>query len=138
MRGYTIKVFLFDTSLLRRNLLESPLGISHFSYPSLFKQWKPFSVFAKPDINSRGVGRIRDSYENPRRSQPLQCLYQALQIRKKVFYCFYKLTFPRKNPKLFVMALIKRGNHTSHAESVIVLQKRCFPKYGFFSLKISA
>ena len=24
------------------------------------------SVFAKPDINMRGVGRIRDSYANPR------------------------------------------------------------------------
>ena len=28
-----------------------------------------FPVFAKPDINTRGVGRIRDSYANPRRSR---------------------------------------------------------------------
>ena len=41
-------------------------------------------------------------------SYPLECLYPALQIREKIFYCFYKLTFPRKNAKLFVMALIKR------------------------------
>ena len=35
-------------------------------------------------------------------SQPLSCLYQAMQIQeKKVFYCFYKLTFPRKNATLF-------------------------------------
>ena len=80
-----IKVFLFHTSLLRRNLLEPPLGLSHFSYPSLFKQWKTFLAFAKPDINARGVGRIRDSYANPTRSQPLECLYQALQIREKSF-----------------------------------------------------
>ena len=33
--------------------------------------------------------------------------------RKKVFYCFYKITFPRKNAKLFVMALIKREILTS-------------------------
>ena len=41
-----------------------------------------------PCINTRGVGRCK--------------------LRKKVFYCFYKITFPRKNVKLFVMALIKR------------------------------
>ena len=44
-------------------------------------------------------------------SQPLECLYQAMQIQeKKFFYCFYNinLTFPRKTVKLFiVMALIK-------------------------------
>ena len=34
-----------------------------------FKQQKTFSVFAQPDINTRGVGRIRDSYANPRRSR---------------------------------------------------------------------
>ena len=34
--------------------------------------------------------------------------------RKKVFYCFYKINFPRKNAKLFVyMALIKREIPTS-------------------------
>ena len=27
-----------------------------------------FSVFAYPDIDTRGVGRIRDSYANPRRN----------------------------------------------------------------------
>ena len=44
-------------------------------------------------------------------SQPLKCLYQAMQTQEKNFsfgYCFYKITFPRKNVKLFVMALIKR------------------------------
>ena len=25
-------------------------------------------------------------------SQPFECLYQAMQTRKKVFYCFYKIT----------------------------------------------
>ena len=33
------------------------------------------------------------------------CSYQAMQIQEKNFYCFYKLTFPKK--KMFVMALIK-------------------------------
>ena len=39
-----------------------------------------FPVFAYPDINTRGVGRILDSHENPR--QPLSCLYQAKKRRK--------------------------------------------------------
>ena len=34
-----------------------------------------------------------------------ECSYQAMQIQEKNFYCFHKLTFPRK--KIFVMALIK-------------------------------
>ena len=34
-------------------------------------------------------------------SQCLECLYQAIcKHRKKVFYCFYKMTFPTKNAKL--------------------------------------
>ena len=35
------------------------------------------------------------------------------KYRKKGFYCFYKLSFPRKNAKLFVMALINREILTS-------------------------
>ena len=67
---------------------------------------------------------------------------------KNVFYCFYKVTVrKKKNTKLFVMALIKREILTAREvlekkycarQSVLVLQKRCFPKYGFFSLKMSA
>ena len=48
-----------------------------------------FPVFAQPDINTRGVGRILDSYTNPRRIvsglnnylkffQPLLCLYGTM------------------------------------------------------------
>ena len=48
-----------------------------------------FPVFAQPDINTRGVGRILDSYANPHNSleftQPLSSLYQAIQTRKNVF-----------------------------------------------------
>ena len=51
-----------------------------------------FPVFAYPDINTQGVGIIRDSYatrdeveglHNCREFfQPLSCLYQAMQTRK--------------------------------------------------------
>ena len=66
-----------------------------------FKQQKTFSVFAQPDINTRGVGRIRDSYANPRRTVENSPSASRVNIRlckhrKKVFYCFYKITFPRK------------------------------------------
>ena len=34
-------------------------------------------------------------------SQRLECLCQVMQTqKKKVFYCFYKITLPRKNAKL--------------------------------------
>ena len=59
---------------------------------------------------------------------------RAMQHRKKVFYCFYKLTFQWKNAKFFIMALNEREILTCHE----VLLKRGFPKYGFFSLKMSA
>ena len=45
-------------------------------------------------------------------SQHLECLYQAMQTQGKSFF-LYKITFPRKNGKLFVMALIEREILTS-------------------------
>ena len=67
--------------------------------------------------------------------------------RKKVFYCFYKTTFPRKKAKLSCLEhwlkekflpVAKSCTQSLYVQSVFVLQKRCFPKYGFFSLKMSA
>ena len=48
-------------------------------------------------------------------SQPQECLVSdyANTYRKNVFYCFYELTYPRKNADLFIMALIKREILTS-------------------------
>ena len=36
---------------------------SVISFHVLFNQSKTFSVFAQPDINTRGVGRVIDSYD---------------------------------------------------------------------------
>ena len=44
---------------------------------------------------------------------PWSVYIRLCKHRKKVFYCFYKITFPRKNAKLFVMAMIKRRILTS-------------------------
>ena len=62
-----------------------------------------FPVFAWPDINKRGVGRHLDSLfvmkthdfvsglHNCREfSQPLSCLYQAMQTRKTFSIASYK------------------------------------------------
>ena len=54
-------------------------------------------------LNTRRVGRIRDSYANKRRrrgmdlhifwefSQPLECLDEGSKNKEKVFYCSYKM-----------------------------------------------
>ena len=59
-------------------------------------------------FNTRWVGRIRDSYSNPRRNapNPSSVYIRLCKYRKKVFHCFCKLTFLRKNAKLIAMALI--------------------------------
>ena len=44
-----------------------------------------FPVFAYPDINTRGIGRIRDSYANPRRT-PLVFI-SCYANTENVFYC---------------------------------------------------
>ena len=76
------------------------------SWP-IFKQQKRFPC-CHSLFNTRRVGRIRDGYSNPRRNAPnLSSVYIRLcKYRKKVFYCFYKLSFLRKNAKLIAMALI--------------------------------
>ena len=66
--------------------------------------------------------------------------------RKKVFYCFYKITFPGKNAKLFVWHWLKEkflpvAKSCPRSLARVIsscFAKRCFPKYGFFSLKMSA
>ena len=44
---------------------------------------------------------------------PSSVYIRLCKHRKKVFYCFYKKNFPKKNAKLFVMELIKREILTS-------------------------
>ena len=68
-------------------------------------------------------------------SQPLECLYHAMQIQEKVFYCFYKLTFPRKIAKLSAVALIKREILTSRkscTRSLARVISSCFAKKDAF------
>ena len=80
-------------------------------------------------------------------SHPLECLYQAMQTQEKVFYCFYKLTFPRKKKNSLFRLLIKREILTSREVLYTKLNVRvissCFAikmlsKKRFFWLKMSA
>ena len=72
----------------------------------IFKQQKMFSVFAQPDINSRQLckpetkSRVCITVENSPNASSVDI--RLCKHRKKVFYCFYKINFPRKNAKLFV------------------------------------
>ena len=77
-------------------------------------------------------------------SQPLECLYQDMQTQEKVFYCFYRITFPRKKAKLSCLELwlkekflpvAKSCTRSLHALSVLVLQKKAFQNTRFSRLK---
>ena len=71
---------------------------------------------------------------------------RVCKLRKKVFYCFYKITFPRKNAKLFVWHWLKEkflpvAKSCPRSLARVISSccaKRCFPNCGFFSLKMSA
>ena len=55
--------------------------------PCISNSWTGIEqVFTQPNLNTRGVGRIRHSYGNPRRSRGFGT---SLVNTKKVLYCFY-------------------------------------------------
>ena len=81
--------FVYKTSpLVRISLLISALNnrvmlfLSGNSYFIKVIENFFFPVFAYPDINTRGVGRIIDLYHRLEFSQPITCLYLAMQTRK--------------------------------------------------------
>ena len=60
----------------------------------MFKQQSTFCVFTQPQLNTRRVGRIRDSYANPSRTlPPLRVFRQDYVNTGKVLYCVYKIIF---------------------------------------------
>ena len=86
-----------------------------------------------------------NSWQLCKAENPSSVYIRLCKHRKKVFYCFYKINFPKKNAKLFIMALIKRKILTSRkvlytkswTHDQFCFSKRCFPKYRIFSLKMS-
>ena len=55
--------------------------------------------------HGKGSSRVCITVSNS--PNPSSFYIRLCKHRKKVFYCFYKITFPRENANLFVMALIK-------------------------------
>ena len=123
---------------------------------AIFKQYKTFSVCIAPYKHERGWKNSRKLFKPETKSRVCitvenssnaSSVYIRLcKHRKKVFHCFYKVTFPRKNAKLFVWHWLKdkflpvakscpRGLARVISSCFV---KRCFLKYGFFSLKMSA
>ena len=66
-------------------------------------------------------------------TQRLEYLYQAMQTQEEVFYCFYKITFPRKKRKTLCMALIIREILTSRK---MLSTKSCTRNQFLFSKKM--
>ena len=69
--------------------------------------WENSRQLCKPETNSR----VCTTVENSANSSSVYI--RLCKHRKKVFYCFYKITFPRKKRKTLCMALIKREILTS-------------------------
>ena len=98
------------------------------------RRWENSRQLCKPSTSSRVCITVSNS-PNPSRVYIRLCKH-----RKKVFYCFYKMTIPRKNAKLFVRHWLKekflpvaKSCPRSLARVITsCFAKRCFAKYGFF------
>ena len=94
----------------------------------------------KPESKSKVCITVENSPNAP------SIYIRLCKQRKKVFYCFYKINFPRKDAKLFLWHWLKekflpvaKSCPLSLARVVSsCFAKGCFPKYGLFSLKMSA
>ena len=103
--------------------------------------WENSRQLCKPVTWSRVCITVKNS------PNPWSVYVRICKHRKNVFYCFCKIPFPRKKAKLSCLErwlkekflpVAKSCTRSLYVQSVFVLRKRCFPKYGFFSLKMSA
>ena len=69
--------------------------------------WENSRQLCRPETKSR----VCITVENSPNSSSVYM--RVCKLRKKVFYCFYKITFPRKKRKTLCMALIKSEILTS-------------------------
>ena len=76
---------------------------------------------------TRGQGAVENS------PNPSSVYIRLCKHREKVFYCFYKITFLRKNAQLFVMAMIKREILTSRK---VLYTKSCTRNQFLFCKKM--
>ena len=112
--------------------------------PELFSTWpvldlsnrKRFPCLHSLIYKHERVGRIRDSYANPKRSRilptPLVFISGCANRGKKFSIAFIN-NFPEKNAKLFVMAFIKREILTSRK---VLYTKSCTGNQFLFCKKM--
>ena len=102
--------------------------------------WENSRQLCKPQTKSRVCTTVSNS------PNPSHVYIRLCKRRKKRFYCFYKITSPRKNAKLFFMAMIKREILTSRkvlytkscTRNQFLFCQKMLSKIRFFSLKMSA
>ena len=58
--------------------------------------WENSRQLCKPSTSSRVCITVSNS------TNPSRVYIRLCKLKKKVFYCFYKINFPRENAKLFV------------------------------------
>ena len=108
--------------------------------PLGLRGWENSRHLCKPSTSSRFCVTVENS------PNPWGVYIRLCKHRKKIFYCFYKITLPRKNANSLLRSWLKEKflpvakSYTRSLARVIssCFAKRCFPKYGFFSLKMSA
>ena len=89
--------------------------------------WENSRQLCKPETKSRVCISVENS------PNPSSVNIRLCKHRKKVFYCFYNITFSRKNARLFVMALIKREILTSRK---VLYTKSCTRNQFLFCKKM--
>ena len=102
--------------------------------------WENSRQLCKQETKSRVCITVSNSPNNS------SVYIRLCKHREKVFYCFYKINFPRKNAKLFVWHWLKEkflpvAKSCPRSLARVIsscFAKRCFPKHGHFSLKMSA
>ena len=91
------------------------------------RSWENSRQLCKPETKSRVCITVENS------PNALSVYIRLCKHRKKVFYCFYKITFPRKKRKTLCMALIKREILTSRK---ILSTKSCTRNQFLFCKKM--
>ena len=102
----------------------SPVCIAWYKHE---RSWENSRQLCKPETKSRVCVTVQNS---PNASS---VYIRLCKHRKKVFYCFYKITFPRKKRKTLCMALIKREILTSRK---ILSTKSCTRNQFLFCKKM--
>ena len=82
--------------------------------------------------------KVEDLYNCREFSQRLECLYQAMQTQEKSFLLLLTNNFPEKKRRKKFLPVAKSCTRSLARVIRSCFPKGCFPKYGFFSLKMSA